>query len=435
MSAGASGRGRSRRTGATLARRLAAAAALAGVLAGAVAWLNLRGDAHFAQADSTVAPTPALVARGAYLARVGNCAGCHTAPGGAAYAGGRGIDTPFGTVYAGNLTPDNATGLGAWTAGDFWRALHNGRSRDGRLLYPAFPYPDLTQTTREDSDALFAYLRTLPAVAQPARPHALRWPFDSTVALALWRALYFRPGVFEPDPARSAEWNRGAYLVRGLGHCAACHAPRNALGATRDAQALGGGAIPMQGWVAPSLSDDAEAGVRHWAPEDVAALLRTGVSPRGTALGPMAQVVMRSTQHLDDADLRAMVAYLQSLPADPAARAAAPAPDPASMARGQRLYDDHCADCHGAQGQGAAGAYPALAGNRSVTMASPANVVRVIVEGGFAPATAGHPRPYGMPPFGQSLQRDEIADVATYVRNAWGTQAGAVRELDVIDVR
>jgi mono/diheme cytochrome c family protein len=187
--------------------------------------------------------------------------------------------------------------------------------------------------------------------------------------------------------------------------------------------------------VAPSLSDDAEAGVRHWAPEDVAALLRTGVSPRGTALGPMAQVVMRSTQHLDDADLRAMVAYLQSLPADTAARAAAPAPDPASMARGRRLYDDHCADCHGTQGQGAAGAYPALAGNRSVTMASPANVVRVIVEGGFAPATAGHPRPYGMPPFGQSLQRDEIADVATYVRNAWGPRAGAVRELDVIDLR
>ena len=418
-----------------MARKLAACTAAAVVLAGSVAWLNLRGDAHFAQADFTVPVTPDLVARGAYLARAGNCAGCHTAPGGAPLAGGRGIDTPFGTVYAGNLTPDAATGLGAWTAGDFWRALHNGRSRDGRLLYPAFPYPDMTQTTREDSDALFAYLRSLPAVTQAPRPHALRAPFDSQVALALWRALYFRPGVFEPEPARSAEWNRGAYLVRGLGHCASCHAPRNALGATRDAQALAGGAIPVQGWVAPSLAADDEAGVRSWPAEDAVTLLRTGVSPQGSALGPMAQVVFRSTQHLADADLRAMVVYLQSLPAEAAARDAVRAPDAGAMARGQRLYDDHCADCHGPQGQGAAGAYPALAGNRSVTMASPANVVRVIVEGGFAPSTAGNPRPYGMPPFGHTLQRGEIADVATYVRNAWGQRAGAVRELDVIGVR
>lgn len=414
---------------------LAALLAACAVVAGSVGWLNLRGDAHFAQADFTVPVTPALVVRGAYLALAGNCAGCHTAPGGAPYAGGRGIDTPFGTVYAGNLTPDAATGLGAWSAGDFWRALHNGRSRDGRLLYPAFPYPDMTQTTREDADALFAYLRTLTPVAQAPRPHALRAPFDTQVALALWRALYFRPGVYEPDATRSAEWNRGAYLVRGLGHCASCHAPRNLLGATRDAQGLGGGAIPVQGWVAPSLAAADAAGVQRWPLDDVVALLRTGVSPQGSALGPMAQVVMRSTQHLDDADLRAMATYLQSLPAQAAARAAPPAPDPASMARGERLYGDHCADCHGPQGQGAAGAYPALAGNRSVQLDDPANVVRVIVEGGFAPATDGHPRPYGMPPFGHRLNRAEIADVATYVRNAWGQRAGAVRELDVIDVR
>lgn len=418
-----------------MARVLAALLAASAVVIGGVAWLNLRGDAHFAQADFTVPVTPALVARGAYLARVGHCAGCHTAPGGAPYAGGRGIDTPFGTVYAGNLTPDTATGLGAWSAGDFWRALHNGRSRDGRLLYPAFPYPDMTQTTREDADALFAYLRTLAPVAQAPRAHALHAPFDTQVALALWRALYFRPGVFEPDATRSAEWNRGAYLVRGLGHCASCHAPRNALGATRDPQALGGGAIPVQGWVAPSLGADEGAGVRRWPLDDVVTLLKSGVSPQGSVLGPMARVVRNSTQHLDDADLRAMAVYLQSLPAEVARRTAAPAPEPASMARGQRLYDDHCADCHGAQGQGAPGAYPALAGNRSVLLDDPANVVRVIVEGGFAPATAGNPRPYGMPPFGHRLNRAEIADVATYVRNAWGQRAGAVRELDVIDVR
>src|SRR5262249_17737173 len=162
-----------------------------------------------------------LVARGAYLAKAGDCAACHTERGGAPYSGARGIDTPFGTVYAPNITPDMETGIGNWSAADFWRAMHNGRSKDGRLLYPAFPYADFTLVTREDSDALYAYLRSVPAVRQPNKPHALRFPYDQQVSLAVWRALYFRPAVYAPDPGKSQDWNRGAYLVRGLGHCAA----------------------------------------------------------------------------------------------------------------------------------------------------------------------------------------------------------------------
>ncbi|MFG5410509.1 c-type cytochrome [Piscinibacter sakaiensis] len=201
-------------------------------------------------------------ARGAYLARAGNCGGCHSAPGGAEMAGGRGIDTPFGTVYAGNLTPDPETGLGGWSAEDFWRALHHGRSRDGRLLVPVFPYPEYTRVRRADADDLYAYLRSLPAVRQSAPAHTLRFPFDTPLALAAWRLLYFTPGEQADDPARDAAWNRGRYLVRGLGHCGACHTPRNALGGPRDADEFGGGPIPMQRWIAPSLASAAEAGRR-----------------------------------------------------------------------------------------------------------------------------------------------------------------------------
>ena len=186
--------------------------------------------------------------RGRYLARLGNCMGCHTTRGGPEYAGGRAIDTPFGAVYSPNITADRDTGIGAWSADDFWRALHEGRSRDGRLLAPAFPYPNYTRVARADADALFAYLRTVAPVAQANRPHALQFPFGTQAAMWAWRTLFFRPGVYEPESERSVEWNRGAYLVQGLGHCGACHTPRNALGAARNSQWLAGGMIPVQNW-------------------------------------------------------------------------------------------------------------------------------------------------------------------------------------------
>ncbi len=422
----------------TRALRFAAAAAMLLVVGSALwlAWQSLRDDTQFAGAPSSVRVTPELVQRGAYLALAGNCAACHTARGGAAYAGARGIATPFGVVYSSNLTSDIETGIGAWSAGDFWRAMHNGRSKSGRLLYPAFPYPNMTRVTRPDSDAIFAYLRNQPAVVQPNRPHELRFPYGSQVALAMWRALYFRPAVFEPVAERSAQWNRGAYLVRGLSHCEACHSARNVLGATAHDAELAGGLIPVQNWYAPSLAHSGEAGVANWRADDVVALLKTGTSAHGSALGPMAEVVFRSTQYLDDADLRSIASFLQALPqSDSPTTAVAPAPDTQVMQQGERIYGDWCADCHGAQGQGASGAYPPLAGNRSVTLASPTNVLRVIAEGGFAPATQSNPRPYGMPPFAQSLGQAEIAAVATYIRNAWGNRAGAVSELDAIRLR
>jgi len=403
--------------GAVLLLALAAAALLV--------WLNVRGEHDGAAAAVSELPLAQRIERGRYLALAGNCAGCHTRRGGATLAGGRAIETPFGAVYASNLTPDIATGIGAWSADDFWRALHNGRAKDGRLLYPAFPYPSYTQVTRADADALYAYLRSQPAVQQRNRAHTLRLPYSTQAALAVWRALYFRPGVFNAQPQRSAEWNRGAYLVRGLGHCQACHGARNALGASDRSVELGGGLIPLQHWYAPPLA----------AADDVVALLKTGTTAHGSALGPMAEVVFGSTQYLDDADLQAIASFLRQLPAPRRAPRDAKAADPAALQRGAALYKDHCVACHGARGEGAAGAYPPLAGSRTLTMASPNNAVRVLLEGGFAPATAGHPRPYGMPPFAQTLSNAQIADLVSYIRNAWGNRGPAVSELEVLRSR
>jgi mono/diheme cytochrome c family protein len=423
----------------TWPRVILALALLIALAAALVAWLNVRGeDPLTGSADSFVA-TPEQVARGAYLARAGNCAACHTDRGGAAFAGGKGIATPFGTVYASNLTPDAKTGIGTWSAAQFWRALHNGRSADGHLLYPAFPYPNFTEITRPDADALLAFLRSQVPVAQANRAHELRFPYNLQASLAVWRALFFTPGVYEPQPGRSPQWNRGAYLVRALGHCAACHSPRNAFGATRDSLELSGGLIPLQNWYAPSLASSAEAGVADWPDADVAALLKTGFTPRGAALGPMAEVVFRSTQYLDDADVAAMTAFLKSLPQVPAHAAVAPAIGQEALAHGAALYKDRCASCHGADGQGGSTprgvVYVPLAGNRKVLLESPANLIHIVVNGGFPPTTAGNPRPYGMPPFGPSMKDEDIAMLATYVRTAWGNAAPAVSALDVLEAR
>lgn len=423
---------RARRRGWQAAAALAALALLLGAL---VAWLNVRGEAPVERGAPAPPASPEVLARGAYLARAGNCIGCHTVAGGASFAGGRGVETPFGVVVAPNITPDAKTGIGGWSAGEFRRALHHGRSKDGRLLYPAFPYPSFTAVTREDSDALYAYLRSVPAIEKANAPHALRFPYGTQAALAVWRALYFRPGEFRPDARQGAEWNRGKYLVQGLGHCAACHSERNFLGGIGLNAEFAGGPMPGAAWYAPSLASPAEAGVQRWPREQVVKLLRDGVSAHASVSGPMADVVFTSTQYLAGSDLEAMARYLASIPVrEPEPREAERA-DGGVLARGDRLYAQHCASCHGDAGEGTAGLYPALAGNRAVTLASPTNVVQVIRLGGFMPTTAGNPRPFGMPPYGQLLSDADIAAVATFIRQSWGNAAAPVSSLEVLRVR
>ena len=418
-----------------LARVLLAVAALGGVLAGGLWWFNFNDGVDLGQAPIPVSDAPAQLARGAYLARVGNCLACHTARGGAPGAGGRPIATGFGTAFTSNLTPDPRAGIGRWSAAAFWRALHHGRGLDGRLLVPVFPYTHTTLLTHADSDALYAYFRSLTPDATPAPPHELRWPYGTQAALAVWRALYFRPGTFTTERAQGERWNQGAYLVRGVAHCSACHAPRDALGGA-DWRDLRGGPLAGTGWHAPSLHDPREASLADWPPEDIARLLQTGVTERGRASGPMAEVVLHGTQYLSDADAAAMATYLRALPQDAAPPAPAPRPAPSTLAlSGAKLYEQHCAQCHGARGQGVGLAYPPLAGNRVVTMAPADNLLQHVLYGGFNAATAGYPRPYGMPPFVLTLSNAEIAAVLSYVRTAWGNAASEVSALDVHSLR
>jgi len=418
---------------------------LAGLLVAAIDWL---GPGLGRPGDDGPAPPPApdptaQIARGAYLARAGNCSGCHSARGGDDFAGGKPIETPFGTVYASNLTRDDVNGLGRWDSTDFWNAMHHGRSRDGRLLTPAFPFTNMTRVTREDSDAIFAWLQTLPAVSNQPPANTLPFPFNTQAAMVVWRALNFRPGVEPPAPERSELLNRGAYLVRGLGHCEACHAPHNLLGAVVSSPFTGlpftsdpinanlvGGWLPGGDWYAPSLQSTIEAGVASWSTEEIIALLRDGRHDHATVSGPMAKVVLNSTQWLTPEDLLAVATYLKSLPPVESPPRKGLSSDKA-RAVGQPLYEQHCADCHGISGNGEPGRYPALAGNRAVTLPVAANVVQVVMHGGYAPGTVGNPRPYGMAPYAPFLNDAEVAAVVSYIRGSWGNTASAVDAQEV----
>jgi mono/diheme cytochrome c family protein len=375
-----------------------------------------------------------LQARGAYLAQAGNCMGCHTAKGGRPYSGGHRLVTSIGTFVTPNITPDSDTGIGHWNENDFWRALHDGKGRNGTPLYPAFPYTEYTKVTREDSDAIFAYLQSLPSIQQKNPPSEIFFPFSLRPLIYIWRALYFEPGVYQPDPGKNDEWNRGGYLVQGLGHCNACHTARNPLGGSQGGL-LGGGQLMGTNWYAPSLTSLQEGSISDWPIQEIVQLLKTGLSTRAATAGPMADVVSQSLQHLAEDDAHAMAAYLKSLPpSDPRSRGAAP---PLTeevdklLARGGEIYKTLCEDCHGNLGQGRPNAYPALAGNRGVTLASPINAIRSILYGGYVPLTASNPRPYGMPPFAQMLHDDEIALVLSYIRNAWGNRGSLVTAIEV----
>lgn len=387
-------------------------------------------------------PVTAQVAQGAYLTRIGNCASCHTTRGGAPFAGGKRLDTDFGQLYSSNLTPHPSRGLGAWSADDFWQAMHHGKSRDGRLLYPAFPYTHYTQVSRADTDAILAYLRTLTPSDQANTAHDLRWPYNTQWALSVWRWLYFKPAPAVPTSPVPTDLARGSYLVNGLGHCSACHAPRNRLGAINETNAVRGGEVAGSRWLAPGLQTQAYGSLGDWSQEDLVQYLTQGQSAHGNAHGPMAEVVLGGTQFLEPADAQAMARYLLPKNAvQSATRYGAVVVPPASMpttaptALGPRLYEKHCASCHGQSGQGVAGAYPPLAGSATVKAYQPNNLIQITVLGGFAPATAGNPRPFGMPPFQLQLNNQELAALLSFVRASWGNAAAPVSEFDINKLR
>ncbi len=394
-----------------------------------------------------------LIEQGHQLLRLGNCMSCHTERGQAAGSGGRAFETPFGKVYSSNITPDSQHGLGTWNANDFWRALHHGKSKDGRLLTPVFPYQHTTLITREDSDAMFDALKTwTPAsndkpIDKPSK--TLTWPYGTPVAIAVWRSLFFTPGVYQINSQKSPEWNRGAYLAQGLGHCAACHSERNEWGAIQSVNDFSGGRMPVINWYAPSLTSLKETGLSQQTAQDIAQLLQSGKNDQASTIGPMAEVVQHSTQHWRDNDLLAVATYLKDLaqqaspsavtttatkPADTRASAGL-SPSAKVLSLGTKIYDDHCAQCHRSQGQGVPGAYPALAQNRAVLLNDPTNLVQSVLYGGYPVVTAHNPRPFGMPPYILTLDDREIAAVLTHLRSQWGNQAAEVTPLQVNRIR
>ncbi|HJT05989.1 MAG TPA: cytochrome c [Stellaceae bacterium] len=368
------------------------------------------------------------IERGRYLATVGDCAACHTDTGGKPYAGGRPVETPFGNLLASNLTPDRETGIGAWSDDDFVSAVRQGRSRGGVRLYPAMPYVYYTKMSRADVLAIRAYLATLEPVHHQVTSNQLPFPFSIRASMAVWNALFFTPGTFKPVAGKSAEWNAGAYLVEGPGHCGACHTAKNFLGGDKTSRTLEGGVL--QGWYSPNLTGDKRAGLGSWSPDEIVAYLKSGHNDAAAATGPMSEVVADSTSQMRDDDLRAIAAYLKDQPATGAEPSRVAASDPA-MRAGEAIYVDNCAACHAMSGEGVARLFPALKGGPATQSADPTSLIRVVLQGARSVATEGAPTGPAMPAFDWKLSDAQVASVLTYIRNSWGNAAAAVSASDV----
>ncbi len=408
-------------------KRFCAVRAILGVLILCTAFNGAR-----AQPSAETQPSAEIVARGKALTEAGGCASCHTADPSKPFAGGKRIETPFGAIYSPNLTPDQDTGLGAWSDDEFTRALRYGVGRDGIRYYPAFPYPYFTRLIRDDLLAIRAYLATLAPIRNTPPPPHLRWPLNYRVAMRGWNWLFFRPGIFQPDQQKSAEWNRGGYLVEGVAHCGACHTPKNLLGADRRSQPYGGGLV--QGWFAPRLDSAERSGLKSWSVDDIVEYLQSGRNGRSLAGNLMAEVVVSSTSKMSDADVRAIAVYLKDLPAGAPEPAVAPPPQ-AQMADGEKIYRGACIACHEADGSGAPRIYPPLPGNANLQSADPASTLRIILDGAQTVTTPRAPNTGSMPAYSDKLSDQQIADVATYIRNAWGNAAPAVTPAQVTKAR
>ncbi|WP_432711329.1 c-type cytochrome [Paraburkholderia acidicola] len=420
------------------------------------------GAASVSTSDAMPVSNAAMVARGEYLARAADCAGCHTAAPAAApahahggmapvpFAGGLGMGSPFGTIYSTNITPDPDAGIGRYTYDDFAHALRDGVARDGHRLYPAMPYPSFAKVADDDMRALYVYFMhgVAPVAARPPQT-TLPFPFNQRWALMFWDWAFLPHGHFEPQLARGAQWNRGGYLVQSLGHCGACHTPRGPAYEERGyddsaSSYLTGGTNDH--WFAPNLSGDRGAGLGRLSAQDLAAFLRSGHGGGLVAFGSMVQVVEDSTQYLSDDDLNAIATYLKSAPRrmpsgqydaqSRAARQSVRALKSGEVERpGAGLYLSFCARCHQGNGAGVPQKYPRLGGNPAVLASEPTSLVRLLVEGGGSPHTDAGPAPRDMPSFAGKMTDTEMARVLTFIRTTWGNAADPVTTRDVADVR
>ncbi|SDB90002.1 Cytochrome c, mono-and diheme variants [Paraburkholderia lycopersici] len=432
--------------------RMVAKARRAVHLATYVAVLALLGGCERDAPFATTKPPPdaAQIALGEKLAKAGDCASCHDSARREPFAGGLAVNSPFGPIYASNITPDPVHGIGDYTPAQFAAALQRGAAPGGKRLYPAMPYPSFAALDSHDVNALYQYfMYGVKPVANATPQTHLPFPFDQRWVMTFWRLAFAQHGRFEPDPARSAQWNHGAWLVQGLGHCGACHTPRgpayNEMGYTQSSPLyLTGGVIDH--WYAPNLTGDPGSGLGRWSADDIAVFLRDGHNGRAYAFGAMAPVVEASTQYLSDDDLHAIAVYLKSLPARKASGhyAGTPAARAATMAAleggtperpGAGLYLSYCAKCHAADGDGKPGQAPPLAGSSLALASDPTSMLRLIVEGSESPQTSGGGTPRKMPAFRTPFTDSEIAQVASFVRGAWGNDAAPVAPAEVTRLR
>ena len=380
-----------------------------------------------ATAGATLADNQSFdrIERGRYLAILSDCSACHTAPGGEPFAGGLPLRTPFGTIVTPNITPDPDTGIGNMTDAEFLAALHEGRGQGGKRLYPAMPYPAYTKLSDDDVLAIRAYLATVTPVKNPVNSNRLPFPFNIRLAMAFWNALNFTPGRFQPNPQKSAEWNRGAYIVEGAEHCGACHTPKNMLGGDKGEQALMGGTL--QGWFAPNITDDPHKGIGGWSKDDLVQYFKTGTNRFTLASGPMAEAVTHSTSRIADEDVSAIVTFLKDRDtAAPAQRSAPVAASDGAMLAGAAIFKDSCAPCHRDSGTGEVHLFPRFAGSALVQSDDPTTLVRVVLQGTRAVSTPSAPTAPAMPAFGWRFNDAQVAAVLTYIRNSWGNAAAPV---------
>ena len=439
------------------ARQRALLIALALTLAGVVACWTLVGPepmafsqgrkvnlADYHEADPSGVPAAltqaSVIKRGEYLAKAADCLVCHTAKGGEAYAGGFAFVLPFGKLYSTNITPDKATGIGAYTDAQFLAAVHRGLRGDGANLYPAMPYTSYTYLTDADVLAIKAYLFSLAPVASPNKPNALAFPFNQRWAMGIWSALFSANERFRPDVEKSAEWNRGAYIAEALAHCGECHTPRN-LAFALDNRKKFGGALTA-GWRAYNISSDKVSGVGAWTDEELTAyLVRGHAAGHGSAAGPMGEAVDESFSQLAPEDVRAIVTYVRSIPGSASSdlfALAAAAPDSHAQglatadSHGKQVYEGACASCHGWSGVSDISEYPTLTGARAVNDPHGTNVAQIVLAGMKRSSAAGVTE---MPAFGAAYSDSDIAAVANFVTTRFGSRASNLRATDIAKMR
>ncbi|WP_345831491.1 cytochrome c [Erwinia sp. HDF1-3R] len=373
------------------------------------------------------------VMRGKYIAIAGDCVACHTAPGSKApFSGGYAISTPFGGIFASNITPDNEYGIGSWTERDFYRAVRHGKGKHGENLYPAMPYNAYVKVSDADMHDLWMYMRSVKPVHYKAPETNLPFPYNIRLAMMGWNLLFFENKGFTPDASKSAEWNRGAYLVQGLEHCAACHTPKNIIGGDTSAYLQGSN---LSEWYAPEITSNTYTGIGNWSEDQVVDYLKLGSNHVAVASGPMAEAVTNSTQHLSDKDLHAIATYIKSQPGSDRKKPAPLAADSAQMKMGADVYSVNCTACHNSNGKGIPNLAASLANNPAIMGPDGSSLITTVLQGGRGAVTAGNPTSGAMPSFAWKLSDEQVAAVTTYIRNAWGNAAPAIDAKEVADKR